>query len=253
MKGWAWVNVVLGAWLVVAPWTLGYGRGEAVANDVVLGVAVGVAAIILRVTSLRGWAWVTLVLGAWLVVAPWILGYGGTVAAPNDVLLGLAVGVVSVIQLSIFREVPRAAPEAPRTTGMEAMTPGAMRDMAAALVRMPDAQRKVMMGERLRMFARMQEAERKRAMAAMMEGVAALPDDDKKKLFKTRFEALAELSESERNSLMGTHMAIVMEKGMEMVRKEMELTEAVLPQLPPPVRQMVQRMMESMRTGGMHG
>ncbi len=117
---------------------------------------------------------------------------------------------------------------------------------------MPDAQRKVMMGERLRMFARMPEAERKRAMAAMMEGVAALPDDDRKKLFQTRFEVLAELSDSERKSLMSTHMAIVMEKGMDMIQTEMRLTEAVLPQLAPPVRQMVQTMMESMRTGGMH-
>jgi hypothetical protein len=253
MRGWALVNLVLGAWLVVAPWILGYGGRGAAVNDVVLGVAVGAAAIILLVTGLRGWAWVTLVLGAWLVAAPWILGYGGiAAAATNDVILGLAIGVVSVIQLTTAREVPRAVAEAPRMAGMEAMTPGAMRDMAAALARMPDAQRKVMMGERLRMFARMPEAERKRAMAAMMEGVAALPDDEKKKLFKTRFEVLAELSESERKSLMGTHMAILMEKGMEMMHKEMELTEAVLPQLPPPVRQMVQMMMESMRTGGMH-
>lgn len=87
---------------------------------------------------------------------------------------------------------------------------------------------------------------------ALMEGVAAQPDDDRKKLFQTRFEVLAELSESERKSLMGTHMAIVMEKGMDMMQTEMRLTEAVVPQLAPPVRQMVQTMMESMRTGGMH-
>ncbi len=196
---------------------------------------------------MKGWAWVNLVLGGWLVVAPWILGYGGGPATGNDVVLGLAVVVVSILLLT------SAAPAGGGTAGREVpaqeMSAAAMRDMAAGLARMPDAQRKVMMGERLRMFAEMGESERKRAMAAMMEGVAGLPDEDKKKLFKTRFEVLAELPETDRKKLMGTHMAILMEKGQEMMRKEMELTEAVLPQLPAHVRQMVQMMMQGMGTG----
>ncbi|MDR7416437.1 MAG: SPW repeat protein [Armatimonadota bacterium] len=199
---------------------------------------------------MKGWAWVNLVLGAWLVVAPWILGYGGGPALTNDVVLGLAVVVVSLILLAspAQAEAPVSARQAP---GQEMMSAAAMRDMAAGLARMPDAQRKVMLGERLRMFAEMGEAERKRAMAAMMDAVAALPDEDKKKLFKTRFEVLAELSETDRKKLMGTHMSILMERGEEMMRKEMELTEAVLPQLPAHVRQMVQGMMSGMM-GGRH-
>lgn len=198
---------------------------------------------------MKGWAWVNLVLGAWLVVAPWILGYGSGPAVANDVVLGLAVVAVSILLL--VSPAPAAGETAVRAREVPAqeMSASAMRDMAAGLARMPDAQRKVMMGERLRMFAEMGEGERKRAMAAMMEGVAGLPDGDKKKLFKTRFEVLAELPETDRKKLMGTHMAILMEKGQEMMRKEMELTEAVLPQLPAHVRQMVQMMMQEMGTG----
>ncbi len=200
---------------------------------------------------MKGWAWVNLVLGAWLVVTPWILGYGGGPAVINGVLLGLAVVLVSILLLtSPAPAVGGAAARVPEMPRPE-MGAAAMRDMAAALARMSDAERKTMMGERLRIFAEMSEVERKRAMAAMMEGVAALPDEDKKKLFKTRFEVLAELKETDRKKLMGTHMAILMEKGREMMRKEMELTEAVLPQLPAHVRQMVQMMMEQMQAGGM--
>lgn len=200
---------------------------------------------------MTGLAWVNLVLAAWLVTAPWILGYSRTApAATNDVILGVAIGVVSVLQLVAGRAArapePAAVTRAPHTPAMEAMTPGAMRDMAAALARLPDPERKTMMGDRLRMFAQMPEADRKRAMAAMMDGIAALPDDDKKKLFKTRFEVLVELTEAERSALMATHMGIVMEKGPQMMQKEMELTQAVLPQLPTSVRQMVQTMLNKL-------
>jgi len=200
---------------------------------------------------MKGWAWVNLVLGAWLVVAPWILGYGGGAAAVNDVVLGLAVVLVSIVLLASPAAATAEPEKAVRPGPAPEMSAAVMRDMAAGLARMPDPQRKTMLGERLRMFVDMPEGERKRAMAAMMEAVAALPDEDKKKLFKTRFEVLAELSDTDRKKLMGTHMSILMERGEEMMRREMELTEAVLPQLPSHVRQMVQGMMSGMM-GGRH-
>ena len=108
---------------------------------------------------------VTLVLGGWVVVAPWVLGYRGT-AATNDLILGLAIAAVSVIRLT-GREVGEAPAAASAMRGMGAMTATAMRDMAAALARMSDAERRAMLGERLRMFAEMPDAERKHAMAAI--------------------------------------------------------------------------------------
>jgi len=199
---------------------------------------------------MRGWVWVNLVLAAWLVLAPWILGYRGT-PATNDVIVGLAVGIVSIILLATSRAAAEPAVTVPRREEAMPMTASAMRDMAAALARLPDAERRTMMGERLRMFAEMPEEERKRAMGAMVEGVAALLDEDKKKLFRARFEILAELTDAQRNNLMMMHMAILMGKGSQMMQKEMELTQAIMPQLSPSVRQMVQMMMEKMGKGGM--
>jgi hypothetical protein len=101
------------------------------------------------------------------------------------------------------------------------MTEAAMRDMAAALAKLSDAERKTVMGERLRMFAEMSDAERKRAMGAMMDGVAALPDEDnKQKLFQTRFEIRAELTEAQRSSLMARQVSIVMEEDEQMMQKK---------------------------------
>ena len=50
---------------------------------------------------MRKWQdWANLVLGLWLVLSPWILGFSGTSSATwNAVLLGLAVGPLSLLHL----------------------------------------------------------------------------------------------------------------------------------------------------------
>ena len=57
---------------------------------------------------MRKWQdWANLVLGLWLVLSPWILGFSGTSSAPwNAVILGLLVGLLA---LSVAREKPKTA------------------------------------------------------------------------------------------------------------------------------------------------
>lgn len=51
--------------------------------------------------------WVNVVLGVWLILSPWILGFSGmTNAMWNAVIVGLLVGVLA---LSVTREKPKAA------------------------------------------------------------------------------------------------------------------------------------------------
>ncbi len=43
----AWVNAILGVWLIIAPWVFGYAvLRQAVANDVIVGIAVLVLALV---------------------------------------------------------------------------------------------------------------------------------------------------------------------------------------------------------------
>ena len=55
---------------------------------------------------MRKWQdWANLVLGLWLVLSPWILGFSGTSSATwNAVILGLLVGLLA---LSVAREKPK--------------------------------------------------------------------------------------------------------------------------------------------------
>ena len=57
---------------------------------------------------MRKWQdWANLVLGLWLVLSPWILGFSGTSSATwNAVILGL---LVCLLALSVAREKPKTA------------------------------------------------------------------------------------------------------------------------------------------------
>lgn len=109
MKRWQdWANLVLGVWLILSPWLLGFSATPAATwNAVVVGVVVALMALL----HLRGgpmWEeWLNVLLGVWLILSPWILGYSGM---GNAVWNALIVGVlVGVLALSLTREKPKAA------------------------------------------------------------------------------------------------------------------------------------------------
>lgn len=91
-----WANLAVGLWLFVAPWVLGYaGLRSAAWNSWTLGVvvvAVSVSALIL----FAAWQeWVNVILGVWLLISPWVMGFAGAENASalwNHVGVGLAVG-----------------------------------------------------------------------------------------------------------------------------------------------------------------
>ncbi|MBK79856.1 MAG: hypothetical protein CMQ43_02915 [Gammaproteobacteria bacterium] len=104
------INAVAGVWLVIAPFALGYSAvSQALWNDLLVGTAVVVLALT-RVVSPRhrpALSWVNILLGIWLIVAPFILLYGATAptaagpasatdaATGNDVLVGIIVLVMA--------------------------------------------------------------------------------------------------------------------------------------------------------------
>ena len=109
MQRWQdWVNLVLGIWLILSPWILGFsGTPAAMWNAVIVGVVVGLMALM----HLRGgplWEeWVNVVLGIWLILSPWILGFSGMANALwNAVIVGVLVGALA---LSATRETPKVA------------------------------------------------------------------------------------------------------------------------------------------------
>ncbi len=91
------LSVLAGLWLLISPWVLGFSDQQSpLWNAVILGIVIAVLAFI----RAGGWyqavwlAWVNLVLGIWVVISPWILGFSGQNAPLWDAVV---VGVIVVI------------------------------------------------------------------------------------------------------------------------------------------------------------
>src|SRR5947208_3464003 len=92
------VNLVLGVWLVVSPWALGFvGDYAPTWNTWVVGVIIAIAAIAALVSFNRWEEWVNAVLGVWLALSPLIFGFGSLMyPAWNHVIVGAIVAILAI-------------------------------------------------------------------------------------------------------------------------------------------------------------
>lgn len=92
------VNALLGAWLILSPWAVGFTDNTfAMANAVVVGVLL-IAAAVGAILVPKAWEeWVEVALGVWLIASPWLLGFTGVPAALQNALFsGIAVTVLAL-------------------------------------------------------------------------------------------------------------------------------------------------------------
>jgi hypothetical protein len=88
------LNVFAGIWLIVSAWVLGFASAQVPFLDTLLvGIAVLVlAAIRLGIAGAVGLSWLNFLLGIWLIISPFILGFTAVSAAmTNAVILGILV------------------------------------------------------------------------------------------------------------------------------------------------------------------
>ena len=90
------LNVLAGIWEVLAPFILGYAAyATPTTNAIIVGLIVTVLAAVRFLGAYRAaWmSWVNAILGVWLIVAPFILGYAGT-PRTNDIIVGIIIAVL---------------------------------------------------------------------------------------------------------------------------------------------------------------
>lgn len=85
-------NAVLGVWLIVAPFALGFQSDwVALANTAIVGLLL-LATALGAIFVPRAWEdWTETALGLWLAVSPWILGFATPSARVNAVVSGLVI------------------------------------------------------------------------------------------------------------------------------------------------------------------
>lgn len=98
-KWFDWGNMVLGIWLVISPWLLGFSATASVLwSTLIVGLLViGISAWGLYQPEKRYAEWINMILGVLLFIAPWGLGFTTMAAAAwNAWILGVLVALISV-------------------------------------------------------------------------------------------------------------------------------------------------------------
>jgi hypothetical protein len=92
-------NLILGLWLIVAPFVLTFTGSSARGDDIILGIVIAVIAACRVFGAYRSpWlSWANALLGIWVIISPWILGFSGK-AQPtwNNVIVGIAITILAV-------------------------------------------------------------------------------------------------------------------------------------------------------------
>lgn len=99
-------NLVLGAILFFSPWIFGFEAGAQSQNAFISGVVI----VVLAIAALAAFAvweeWLNLIVGLWVVVSPWMLGFQGSTAMTVHVVIGILVAILAAIELWMTYQQP---------------------------------------------------------------------------------------------------------------------------------------------------
>ncbi|MBF9253969.1 SPW repeat protein [Pontibacter sp. 172403-2] len=91
------INAILGIWLMVSPAILASDKTVA-NNDHIIGPLIAAFAVISWWEATRVVRLYNLLPAAWLLLAPWVLGYSDTTAILNDMAVGLLVIILCFVK-----------------------------------------------------------------------------------------------------------------------------------------------------------
>jgi hypothetical protein len=107
-------NLALGIFLIASPWLFGFVRRAADADAWLSGLVI-VLCSVLALVAFRDWdEWINLLIGIWLVVSPWLLGFAHTRAMHVSIGVGLVVIYFSGLELWLVHYEP---PDRPARSG----------------------------------------------------------------------------------------------------------------------------------------
>ena len=92
------VSALLGAWLTLSPWTLGFAEERILTVHFVLTGVLLMATAVGAIVVPKAWeAWLEVALGVWLIASPWALGFNGNfMPMQNALFCGLLVTILAL-------------------------------------------------------------------------------------------------------------------------------------------------------------
>jgi SPW repeat len=102
------VNLVLGVWLFLSPWIFGFDPETAASwNAWLSGIVIAVLAIAALAAFAEWEEWLNLIVGLWVAVSPWVVGFSANARAAWDhLVVGLIVALVAAVRLWFVHQGP---------------------------------------------------------------------------------------------------------------------------------------------------
>lgn len=103
-----WASFALGLWLAVSPWIAGYAEHQsATANAIFVGLVLALASHFECVACDEAPAeWLNLVVGIWLLTAPFVLDFTASAfASANSIAVGALVAALAISALSLDKHI----------------------------------------------------------------------------------------------------------------------------------------------------
>jgi SPW repeat len=92
-------NLVLGLFVFVTPWLFSYANEGARVDVWASGAAIVVVSFATLVAFADWEEWLTLLLGVWLILSPWVIGFTHTRAMHYSIGVGAAVAFLAALEL----------------------------------------------------------------------------------------------------------------------------------------------------------
>lgn len=95
-----WCSWLLGIWLCISPWAARFDLDSTATRTAVISGLLIIVAELITLSVFRSWEeWLNVLLGAWLVVCPWILGIGTSAATTNFLIVGVLLMVLALYEV----------------------------------------------------------------------------------------------------------------------------------------------------------
>jgi len=95
-------NLILGAILLFSPWIFGFESGHLSQNAVISGIVIAILAIAALAAFAVWEEWLNLIVGLWVLVSPWVLGFAGNRTAMTvHVIIGALVAILAAVEIWI--------------------------------------------------------------------------------------------------------------------------------------------------------
>lgn len=95
-----WCNWLLGIWLCISPWALEYDLEATATKTAVISGILVILAELVTLSIFQSWEeWISVILGAWLIVCPWIIGISASSVRANFIVVGALIMALSFYEI----------------------------------------------------------------------------------------------------------------------------------------------------------